>query len=213
VRSGEWAINGVIIGKNNNRGHNAPNVYLLLYPTPQFAALIKEQPEALEYAFTALRSAISIYFDEQSEAGFTRTGKDVVAALRRKRVLQTTSSLVPGGRVYGGGLNKIEPRELQLIEFPMSLGELRKSLTRNPSAVSLQSACDNSKRDRQRVRAWNRPECQKCAWRVVLSRNAILVISRENCEKPRESPVNRKPPRFATENQLPGSDPNPEQRS
>jgi hypothetical protein len=61
-------------------------VYLLLYPKPRLAAILKTDPSAIERVFDALTEA--------------------------------ATTLVRRGRVYGGGLNKIEPKELEAVPLP-----------------------------------------------------------------------------------------------
>ena len=70
----------------NKSAATAPNVYLLLYPKPRLASLIKTDPTAIERVFEALTEA--------------------------------AATLVRSGRVYGGGLNKIEPKELEAVHLP-----------------------------------------------------------------------------------------------
>lgn len=65
----------------NHSSATVANVYLLLYPRPPLAELLKEHPEMKKRVWEALRKL-------------------------------TTSSLIQHGRVYGGGLHKMEPREL-----------------------------------------------------------------------------------------------------
>lgn len=84
----------------NKSQATAPNVYLLLYPKPQLATLLIDDPKAIDRLFTAL-----------DESG---------------------CQLVRRGRVYGGGLNKIEPKELEALRLPCwvereypSLGEFQ----------------------------------------------------------------------------------------
>jgi hypothetical protein len=62
----------------------ANNLYLMLYPQNQFAAMLRQHPERTEAVYTFL-----------------------------SRI--TGHELRGEGRVYGGGLNKIEPRELARI--------------------------------------------------------------------------------------------------
>jgi adenine-specific DNA-methyltransferase len=90
----------------NKSAATAPNVYLLLYPKPRLAAILKTDPTAIERVFEAL-----------TEVG---------------------ASLVQGGRVYGGGLNKIEPKELKAVHLPPwletqypELAEFRLGITEN----------------------------------------------------------------------------------
>ncbi len=59
----------------------APNVYLMLYPKPNLAAQLKEQPERIMQIWQALNTL-------------------------------TPETLIGEGRVYGGGLHKLEPNEL-----------------------------------------------------------------------------------------------------
>ena len=59
----------------------AANVYLLLYPKPDVAALLSDDPDLHEKIWRALSSI-------------------------------TAEMLMEEGRVYGGGLHKLEPKEL-----------------------------------------------------------------------------------------------------
>ena len=59
----------------------AANVYLLLYPKPHLAKLIKDNPDLLRRIWQGLNGI-------------------------------SGNALVDEGRVYGGGLHKMEPREL-----------------------------------------------------------------------------------------------------
>jgi hypothetical protein len=70
----------------NKSAATAPNVYLLLYPKPRLAAILKADPGAIERVFEALTEA--------------------------------AATLVRCGRVYGGGLNKIDPKELEAVPLP-----------------------------------------------------------------------------------------------
>lgn len=81
------------------------NLYLMLYPRPGLAAILRRQPE---------------------------WGVDVLDALRRI----SGDELRGEGRVYGGGLHKIEPAELARISaaplaarFPTALIETRRMVT------------------------------------------------------------------------------------
>ena len=66
--------------RNHSRA-TATNVYLMLYPTPKFNALLEIERQLLDYVWNAL-----------NRITFTQIKKE--------------------GRTYGGGLHKIEPREL-----------------------------------------------------------------------------------------------------
>lgn len=69
----------------------AANVYLLLYPTPMLAAMLKQQPALIERVWEALSSIHA-------------------------------AELLGQGRVYGGGLHKLEPRELAQVPVPHLAG-------------------------------------------------------------------------------------------
>lgn len=75
----------------NKSAATAPNVYLLLYPKPRLAAILKTDPVVMERVFEALTESAAL--------------------------------LVRCGRVYGGGLNKIEPKELEAVHLPRWLDE------------------------------------------------------------------------------------------
>ena len=70
----------------------APNLYLMLYPKPELARQIEDNPDTAENLWEALKSI----------------PPDVMIAC---------------GRVYGGGLHKIEPKELGKVplKFPVSV--------------------------------------------------------------------------------------------
>lgn len=59
----------------------APNVYLMLYPKPPLASVLKNDPDIAKDVWKALSSL-------------------------------TAEMLTGEGRVYGGGLHKLEPKEL-----------------------------------------------------------------------------------------------------
>lgn len=65
----------------------APNVYLMLYPAPEWQAIIRDEPDVLDALFELLKRA-------------------------------SHEHLLHEGRSYGGGLNKIEPKELARVPLP-----------------------------------------------------------------------------------------------
>jgi len=71
----------------NNSQATAPNVYLMLYPTPTVRQACEDDPRLLNALFDLLKRAS----DEQ---------------------------ILYEGRTYGGGLNKIEPKELARVLLP-----------------------------------------------------------------------------------------------
>jgi adenine-specific DNA-methyltransferase len=71
----------------------AANVYLMLYPKPRLAALLRDAPDLRKTLWTALSSV-------------------------------TAESLVTHGRSYGGGLHKLEPKELANIPAEVILHAL-----------------------------------------------------------------------------------------
>ncbi len=73
----------------NKSGATAQNVYLVLYPKPCLASILRTDPEAIERVFDALG--------------------------------EVSKNLAQGGRVYGGGLYKIEPKELERVNLPQWL--------------------------------------------------------------------------------------------
>lgn len=79
----------------NHSQATATNVYLMLYPKPRLAALLRETPELLEAIWKALSSI-------------------------------TSEHLIGHGRTYGGGLHKLEPRELANVSASVVLHTLPK---------------------------------------------------------------------------------------
>ena len=77
----------------NHSKATACNVYLLLYPKPAFAALIKREPTVLRTVWKFLNQ---IDADE----------------------------LIGNGRVYGGGLHKLEPKELRNVSIDQLVREV-----------------------------------------------------------------------------------------
>jgi adenine-specific DNA-methyltransferase len=74
-------------------GATAQNVYLVLYPKSGLASILRTDAGAIERVFEALGEV----------------SKNLVVAT--------------GGRVYGGGLYKIEPKELEKVRLPGWLEE------------------------------------------------------------------------------------------
>lgn len=66
----------------------AANVYLMLYPKPEFASRIGNQPDLQAQVFHRLKSI-------------------------------TAETLIGEGRVYGGGLHKVEPKELAKVRIEL----------------------------------------------------------------------------------------------
>ena len=80
----------------NKSSATALNVYLLMYPKPNLASMMRTDSTIIERVFEAL--------------------------------CEIASHLIPAGRVYGGGLRKIEPRELASICLPQWLADEYPSL-------------------------------------------------------------------------------------
>lgn len=85
----------------NHSQATAANVYLMLYPKPQLAALLQEAPELALAVWKALSSV-------------------------------TAEHLIGCGRTYGGGLHKLEPRELAGISTDAILRVLPDEIRRKP---------------------------------------------------------------------------------
>ena len=64
-------------------------MYLVLYPKPRLASILRNDPGAIERVFESLG--------------------------------EVSKNLAKGGRVYGGGLYKIEPKELERVHLPQWL--------------------------------------------------------------------------------------------
>jgi hypothetical protein len=64
------------------------NVYLNLYPEPRLLRALREQPSLLENIWETLATRVS------------------------------TDPFVANGRTYGGGLHKMEPKELENVPVP-----------------------------------------------------------------------------------------------
>jgi adenine-specific DNA-methyltransferase len=78
----------------------AANVYLMLYPKPPIARILRDRPDALRLTWTALNA---IPWDE----------------------------LLSVGRVYGGGLHKMEPKELAAAPADLLLAVLPEATPRD----------------------------------------------------------------------------------
>lgn len=89
----------------NNSKATATNVYLMLYPQPLLARLLRDKPEALRPLWQALNSI----------------GRE---------------TLLGNGRVYGGGMHKLEPKELANVPADDLAAVV--GLSRNPPARQLE---------------------------------------------------------------------------
>jgi hypothetical protein len=94
-------------------------------PAPILCSYLGRQRGGRSLRFLRNRSeatAPNVYLMLYPQGVFATLVRRVPAALDRafEALTEATTDLSAGGRVYGGGLNKIEPKELEAIELPES---------------------------------------------------------------------------------------------